>query len=72
MDYKIIWTPRSLETLEKVVTEISRSNPDAARKLGSKLLKSVVFYQIKEAPREVWVLTVWHGARQEPELPIAV
>jgi len=27
-----------------------------------------VFYRVNESQRFVYVLTVWHGARQEPDL----
>ncbi len=41
MDHKIIWTPRSLETLEEALTCIAVENPAAARHLGEKILKQV-------------------------------
>jgi plasmid stabilization system protein ParE len=28
-----------------------------------------VFYRVREAQRQVQILTVWHGARQEPRFP---
>ena len=28
-----------------------------------------IFYRVREAEKRVEILTVWHGARQEPKLP---
>ncbi len=97
MDFKVIWTPRGLETLRSALEYVAERNPDAAARLGSSILKSVgrieqfpqlghifyklgrddvrefpvrpyrVFYRVVEQQRVVYVLTVWHGARQEPE-----
>ena len=29
-----------------------------------------IIYHVQDAARKVWILTVWHGARQEPDLSI--
>ena len=29
-----------------------------------------IFYRVDDATRRVEILTVWHGARQEPDLPM--
>src|ERR1041385_2245465 len=98
MDYKIIWSPRSLENLEKVVATIAEQNPAAAAKFGEKILHRVsqlksfpriglrfaklnrddvrelsvspyrVFYHIKDEQRIVTIITLWHGAREEPDI----
>lgn len=97
MDFKVIWTPRGLETLRSALEYVAERNPDAAARIGSAILRSVgrleqfpqlghvfhklgrddvreipvqpyrVFYRVIESQRVVYVLTVWHGARQEPE-----
>ena len=97
MDSKVIWTPRSLETLRSALEYVAERNPDAAARLGAAILKAVgrleqfpqlghifyklgrddvreiavrpyrIFYRVVEQQRVVYVLTVWHGARQEPE-----
>jgi toxin ParE1/3/4 len=97
MDFKVIWTPRSLETLSQAIDYIAERNPDAARRLGEAMLKKAgllasfprlggvftklgredirdvsvppyrIIYRIIDAERLVFILTVWHGARQEPE-----
>ncbi|MBI5383714.1 MAG: type II toxin-antitoxin system RelE/ParE family toxin [Verrucomicrobia bacterium] len=41
MDYRIIWTPRSLETLEDALTRIAVDNPTAARHLGERIFNQV-------------------------------
>lgn len=97
MDFKVIWTPRGLETLRSALEYVAARNPDAAARLGSAILRGVgrleqfphlghvfhklgrddvreipvrpyrVFYRVIEPQRVVYVLTVWHGARQEPD-----
>jgi toxin ParE1/3/4 len=98
MDFKIIWSPRGLESLQQVIEYIARDNPDAARRIGeailnkSKLLQAHpqlgrqfeplntedvreiqvrpyrIIYRVHVRRRQITILTVWHGARQEPEL----
>ena len=100
MDYKIIWSPRSLENLEQVISLIAEQNPAAAAKFGGKILRRVstlrnfprlgarfakldrddvrelavppwrVFYHLQDEQRTVTVITIWHGAKEEPELSI--
>lgn len=97
MDFKIIWTPRGLDSLRSALEYVAERNPDAAARLGANFLKSVarlghfpqlghvfhklgradireipvrpyrIFYRMIESQRVVYVLTVWHGARQEPD-----
>jgi plasmid stabilization system protein ParE len=97
MDFKVIWTPRGLETLRSALEYVAERNPDAAARLGAAILKAVgrleqfpqlghifyqlgrddvreiavrpyrIFYRVVEQQRVIYVLTVWHGARQEPE-----
>lgn len=98
MDFKIIWSPRGLETFQDLVDYISRDNPAAARRFGLRILGKVsllakqpqlgmkfqkldrddvreiaappyrIIYRVHQTERAITVLTVWHGARQEPEI----
>jgi toxin ParE1/3/4 len=97
MDYQVIWTPRSLNTLQELVAYVAERNPDAARQLGGRILNRVelirkhpfiaevfhplervdirdypvpptrLIYRVHQEQRIIYVLTVWHGARDEPE-----
>lgn len=29
-----------------------------------------IIYHVQDATRAVWILTVWHGARQEPDIQL--
>ena len=29
-----------------------------------------IIYHVRDATRTVWILTVWHGAREEPEISV--
>ena len=98
MDYQIIWSPRSLENFEEVISLIAERNPAAAAKFGEFILHRVsalqnfprlgarfakldrddvrelavppwrVFYHLKEKQRAVTIITIWHGAREEPDI----
>jgi toxin ParE1/3/4 len=98
MDYKVIWTPRSLSTLRELVSYVAERNPAAARRLGERIFEKVglirkhpliaarfqsldrddirdfpvppvrLIYRVHEDTRTIHILTVWHGARDEPEL----
>ena len=99
MDYRIIWSPRSLEDLKRVVSLIAEQNPPAAAAFGGHILRRVsvqsfprlgarfaglnrddvrelavppyrVFYHIKDEQRIVTLITLWHGARDEPEISV--
>ncbi len=96
MDYQVIWTPRSLSTLQELVEFVAARNPDAARRLGRRILNRVeligkhpliaerfhplargdirdypvppvrLIYRVHRERGVIYVLTVWHGARDEP------
>ena len=98
MDYKIIWSPRSLENFEEVISLIAEQNPAAAAQFGDKILGRVaslqhfprlgarfakldrddvrelavppwrVFYHLKDEQQAVTIITIWHGAREEPDI----
>ncbi|MGH7976045.1 MAG: type II toxin-antitoxin system RelE/ParE family toxin [Limisphaerales bacterium] len=98
MDFKVIWSPRGIETLGELVEFIARDNPAAARKMGRAVFqKSLllgrhprlgkvfaglshddvremlvrpyrIIYRVQNSNRTVTILTVWHGARREPEI----
>ena len=98
MDYKIIWSDRSLINLKEIVEFVASDNVFAAEKLGQSLLQKVVplaqfpqmgrvfsklrrpdvreisappyriIYQIVETQKVIIILTVWHGARLDPEI----
>jgi toxin ParE1/3/4 len=98
MDYQIIWSPRSLENLEELISLIAVQNAAAASQFGKKILHRVsqlqsfprlgarfaklnrgdirelamppwrVFYHLKDEQRVVTIITIWHGAQEEPDL----
>lgn len=41
MDYKIVWSPRAIGTLEGVVRHIANFNPEASRGVGQRILAKV-------------------------------
>ena len=41
MDYRIVWLDEALDDLRKLVEDISRDNPVAARRLGEAILEQV-------------------------------
>ncbi len=49
MDYKIVWTNRSLTDLEEITGFIAEVNPDAARKVGSGIFRKVIL--VSQFPR---------------------
>lgn len=97
MDYQVIWTPRGLSTLQELVEYVAERNPDAARRLGERILNRVelirkhpligerfcslnrddvrdypvppvrLIYRVHQERSVIYLLTVWHGARDEPE-----
>ena len=42
MDFKIIWSPRGVETLRELVEYIARDNPTAARRMGEVVLEKTL------------------------------
>lgn len=98
MDYKIVWTERSLSNLKEIVQFIAENNPFAAERMGNTIVKRAsllenfpqlgavfaglrredvreiaappyrIIYQVLESQKTISILTVWHGARQEPEI----
>lgn len=97
MDYQVIWTPRGLSTLQELLEYVAEHNPDAARRLGERILNRVelirrhpliaerfhpldrddihdypvppvrLIYRVHRERSVIYMLTVWHGARDEPE-----
>ncbi len=49
MDYKIVWTNRSLTDLEEITGFIAEVNPEAARKVGSEIFRKVIL--VSQFPR---------------------
>ena len=41
MDFKVVWTPSARDDLREIVQYIARDNPDAARRVGERILESV-------------------------------
>lgn len=41
MDFKIVWTPLARVDLRKIVSYIARDNPEAARRVGERILAAV-------------------------------
>jgi addiction module RelE/StbE family toxin len=100
MDYRILWSPRSLSNLRAVFEFIAHDNPMAAQRFGEKIMAHVerlrafprmgerfrkfdrddvreiavppyrIIYHVDDAMHCVSVLSVWHGARQEPDISI--
>ncbi|HWF20004.1 MAG TPA: type II toxin-antitoxin system RelE/ParE family toxin [Verrucomicrobiae bacterium] len=98
MDYKIVWSDRSLSNLKEIVQFIAEDNALAAERMGNTIIKRASFlaqfpqlgavfsglrrddvreiaappyriiYQVLESKKMISILTVWHGARQEPEI----
>ncbi|MBC8097567.1 MAG: type II toxin-antitoxin system RelE/ParE family toxin [Akkermansiaceae bacterium] len=98
MDFKIIWSPRGIETLQELIEYISRDNPEAAGQMGEAVFQKTLLlgqnprlgkvfvklnrddiretpvhpyrliYRVQDSARTITILTVWHGARQEPEI----
>jgi len=97
MDYKIVWSERSLSNLQEIVQYIAEDNPLAAERMGDFIIKKSsllaqfpelgsifiklrrpdireiaappyrIIYQVLPKERIISILTVWHGARQEPD-----
>ncbi|HZV33290.1 MAG TPA: type II toxin-antitoxin system RelE/ParE family toxin [Verrucomicrobiae bacterium] len=98
MDYKVVWSDRSLSNLKEIVQFIAEDNPFAAERLGNTIIKRAsllaqfpklgsvfaglrrddvreiaappyrIIYQILESQKIISIVTVWHGARKEPEI----
>jgi toxin ParE1/3/4 len=98
MDFKVIWMDKAAADLEAAVRFVARKNPEAALRLGMKLLEKPVvleshprfgrifrklnredvrelieapyriIYRIDDERRAIWIITVWHGARREPDI----
>ncbi|MBI4326928.1 MAG: type II toxin-antitoxin system RelE/ParE family toxin [Chloroflexi bacterium] len=98
MDYKIIWTPRSIDNLKELVEYGARDNPSAARRIGAAIFKKTwwlgqfprlgkvfaklgrddvrevlvrpyrIIYRVQDAARSLSILTIWHGARETPDV----
>ncbi|MCP5516861.1 MAG: type II toxin-antitoxin system RelE/ParE family toxin [Verrucomicrobiales bacterium] len=41
MDFKIVWTPLARADLREIVSYIARDNPEAARRVGQRILAAV-------------------------------
>ena len=41
MDFRLVWTPLARSDLRGIVTYIARDNPDAARRVGERVLDAV-------------------------------
>jgi toxin ParE1/3/4 len=98
MDYKIVWSDRSLSNLKEIVQFIAEDNAFAAEKMGNTIIKRAsllaqfpqlgavfsglrredvreiaappyrIIYQVLQSENVISILTVWHGARQEPKI----
>jgi toxin ParE1/3/4 len=98
MDFKIVWLPRGIETLQELIEYFSGENPDAAHQMGEAIFQKIqllarqphlgrvftkpsrqdiretpvppyrVIYRVQVLHNTITILTVWHGARKEPEI----
>jgi plasmid stabilization system protein ParE len=82
MDFKIIWSDATIEDLPAICSHVARDNPPAAKKLGDGILEHVnvlgtfpfigpacpsfAWSLVFEEQRQIQILHVWHGARDEP------
>lgn len=41
MDFKVVWTPLARDDLREIVEHIARDDPEAARRVGERILESV-------------------------------
>ena len=79
--YLAEWNPSAAETMRLSILDHVESlarfphigpkyEPDQSGRSREIVCKPYrIFYRLDDAAKKVEVLTVWHGSRQEPELP---
>ena len=65
---KIQQKPLALPKHPRLGRRFEKLGREDVRELGVPPYR--IIYHVQDATRMVWILTVWHGARQEPDLQV--
>ena len=66
---KILQKPRLLSEQPRLGHRFEKLGREDVRELNVPPYR--IIYQILDSTRTVWILTVWHGARKEPDLQLS-